>query len=198
MSNYSRSWTACAVIISSFIHSKAVVTRVKSLENDRQGRSRREYSVPETAVWPKMFHVNRARRNSPRFLLYLARLFKFRPRPHLSRVHSTPVLSPQFLCRMVFFSAAILGDEIEGLPVRGGPLTPLSLARPQAWRQSRAIARSHDILRPDVHWELCLCAASPARTSRGPAGGCRTLATNTDRPLTNPPHRPRVASHPRP
>jgi hypothetical protein len=38
-----------------------------------------------------------------------------------------------------------------------------------------------------VHWELCLCAASPARTSRGPAGGCRTLATNTDRPLTNPP-----------
>ena len=97
MSNYSRSWTACAVIISSFIHSKAVVTRVKSLENDRQGRSRREYSVPETAVWPKMFHVNRARRHSPRLLLYLARLSQFRPRPHLSRVHSTPVLSPQFL-----------------------------------------------------------------------------------------------------
>ena len=71
-------------MISSFIHSKVVVTRVKSLENDRQGRSRREYSVPESAVWPKMFNGNRERRNGQRLLLYLARLFKFRSRPHCS------------------------------------------------------------------------------------------------------------------
>jgi len=84
LSNYSRSWTACAVMISSFIHSKVFVTRVKSLENDRQGRSRREYCVQETAVWPKMFNVNRERRHGQRLLLYLARLFKFRSRPHRS------------------------------------------------------------------------------------------------------------------
>ena len=91
LSNYSRSWTACAVMISSFIHSKVVVTRVKSLENDRQGRSRREYCVQETAVWPKMFNVNRERRHGQRLLLYLARLFKFRSRPHRSACafHST-------------------------------------------------------------------------------------------------------------
>ena len=71
-------------MISSFIHSKVVVTRVKSLENDRQGRSRREYSVPESAVWSKMFKGNRERRHGQRLLLYLARLFKFRSRPHPS------------------------------------------------------------------------------------------------------------------
>ena len=111
MSNYSRSWTACAVIISSFIHSKAVVTRVKSLENDRQGRSRREYSVPETAVWPKMFHVNRQRRHGQRLLLYLARLFKFRSRPHRSGCAFHSLSSFLFFTngdrsvRRVFFSA---------------------------------------------------------------------------------------------
>ena len=71
-------------MLSSFIHSKIVWTRVKSLPNDRQGRSRRKYSVPETAVWPKMFHVNRQGRHGQCLLHCLACLFKFRSRPHRS------------------------------------------------------------------------------------------------------------------
>ena len=98
-------------MLSSFIHSKIVLTRVKSLPNDRQGRSRRKYSVPETAVWPKMFHVNRQRRHGQCLLHYLACLFKFRSRPHRSGCAFHSLSSFLFFTngdrsvRRVFFSA---------------------------------------------------------------------------------------------